>query len=196
MRDEELGRVASPPSHPASPPSHPASPEPLSGLGPSGGCLSRKRSVCQTCDGMGFLRTVSSYGQGSNRQWHHSQHPCPSCTRPASATEARSAETRSGSAEGEGAAREAGDAKSQSPSQSSPPAGEDDLVQRLWQELVEKDDRTSPEEYPEMALITFDEFADYAREIAAEGVFGFAQAILHGDDEHRAWLIARSARFP
>ncbi len=31
-------------------------------------------------------------------------------------------------------------------------------VERLWQELIEKDDRTSPAEYPDMALITFDEF--------------------------------------
>lgn len=29
---------------------------------------------------------------------------------------------------------------------------------RLWQELLDKDDRTSPAEYPEMALITWDEF--------------------------------------
>jgi len=32
-----------------------------------------------------------------------------------------------------------------------------------WQDLVEKDDRTSPEEYPEMALITREELADYMR---------------------------------
>lgn len=30
-----------------------------------------------------------------------------------------------------------------------------------WQELLEKDDRTSPEEYPEMALITSDELTRY-----------------------------------
>jgi hypothetical protein len=28
----------------------------------------------------------------------------------------------------------------------------------LWTDLVEKDDRTSPEEYPDMALIKFEEF--------------------------------------
>lgn len=33
-----------------------------------------------------------------------------------------------------------------------------DVVEQLWQELLEKDDRTSPAEYPDMALITFDEF--------------------------------------
>jgi hypothetical protein len=31
-------------------------------------------------------------------------------------------------------------------------------VARLWQELLDKDDRTSPEEYPDMVLITFEEF--------------------------------------
>lgn len=33
-------------------------------------------------------------------------------------------------------------------------------VESLWQEILEKDDRTSPAEYPEMALITFEEFRD------------------------------------
>lgn len=32
------------------------------------------------------------------------------------------------------------------------------LIGRLWRELLEKDDRTSPAEYPDMALITFAEF--------------------------------------
>lgn len=32
---------------------------------------------------------------------------------------------------------------------------------KLWQELLDKDDRTSPEEYPTMALITFDELKDF-----------------------------------
>lgn len=39
-------------------------------------------------------------------------------------------------------------------------------ISELWQDLLEKDDRTSPEEYPEMALITFDEFAAYLRQFA------------------------------
>lgn len=33
-------------------------------------------------------------------------------------------------------------------------------VEKEWQDLLEKDDRTSPEEYPDMALITFEEFRD------------------------------------
>lgn len=32
------------------------------------------------------------------------------------------------------------------------------LVERLWQDLLDKDDRTSPAIYPDMALIAFDEF--------------------------------------
>lgn len=39
------------------------------------------------------------------------------------------------------------------------PAGE---VREIWQQLLEKDDRTSPAEYPDMALITFEEFAALA----------------------------------
>ena len=33
-------------------------------------------------------------------------------------------------------------------------------INGLWQDQLEKDDRTSPEEYPDMALITFEEFRD------------------------------------
>ncbi len=36
-------------------------------------------------------------------------------------------------------------------------------AEEAWSDLVEKDDRTSPEEYPEMCLITFDELRDYMR---------------------------------
>jgi hypothetical protein len=32
-------------------------------------------------------------------------------------------------------------------------------VREMWLDLLEKDDRTSPAEYPDMALITYDEFA-------------------------------------
>lgn len=38
-------------------------------------------------------------------------------------------------------------------------AGE--AIEDLWQELCERDDRTSPEEYPEMCLINFDELSDF-----------------------------------
>ncbi len=39
-------------------------------------------------------------------------------------------------------------------------------VKEAWRDLLEKDDRTSPADYPDMALITFEEFAA----IAASGV--------------------------
>ena len=48
------------------------------------------------------------------------------------------------------------------------PAG--DLVERVadaWQELIEYDDRTSPEEYPEMALITREELAAFMARTAS-----------------------------
>jgi Lar family restriction alleviation protein len=41
-------------------------------------------------------------------------------------------------------------------------------AQELWQELLDKDDRTSPKEYPEMVLITFDEFRDFLSAVAFE----------------------------
>lgn len=34
------------------------------------------------------------------------------------------------------------------------------LVDQAWRDLLEKDDRTSPSEYPEMVLITHDELAE------------------------------------
>lgn len=37
--------------------------------------------------------------------------------------------------------------------------------QELWRDLCEKDDRTSPEEYPDMALITEDEFLYVCAEV-------------------------------
>lgn len=36
-------------------------------------------------------------------------------------------------------------------------------AEQAWQELLEKDDRTSPEQYPEMCLITVDELRDFMR---------------------------------
>lgn len=38
--------------------------------------------------------------------------------------------------------------------------------EEAWDDLVNKVDRNSPEEYPEMALITFDELAGYMRQAA------------------------------
>lgn len=54
----------------------------------------------------------------------------------------------------------------------------DDLKQRFdpvtcaclnsWHDLCEKDDRTSPEDYPDHCLITYDELSGYIRAACAE----------------------------
>jgi len=36
-----------------------------------------------------------------------------------------------------------------------------EIIEALWRDLGEKTDRNSPVEYPEMCLITFEEFRDY-----------------------------------
>ena len=57
-------------------------------------------------------------------------------------------------------------------------------LDEAWQDLVDKDDRTSPEEYPDMALITREELADYMQSpqsrgqaLVREGEAGVAHAI-------------------
>lgn len=42
------------------------------------------------------------------------------------------------------------------------------IIRDLWQDLMEKDDRNSPAEYPEMCLVTFEEFAGYLEASAAQ----------------------------
>ena len=42
-------------------------------------------------------------------------------------------------------------------------------VADAWQDLVHKSDRTSPEEYPDMALITREELADYMQSAQSRG---------------------------
>jgi hypothetical protein len=49
----------------------------------------------------------------------------------------------------------------------SPPAGEERSIEAMWQDLIEMDDRTSPADSPEMALITFEEFSAYLTEARA-----------------------------
>lgn len=41
------------------------------------------------------------------------------------------------------------------------------VIQGFWLDLQEKNDRTSPEEYPDMCLITRDELAAFARYVTA-----------------------------
>lgn len=40
-------------------------------------------------------------------------------------------------------------------------------AEELWRDLCEKDDRTSPEYYPDMALISEDEFVSVCEQVAA-----------------------------
>lgn len=50
---------------------------------------------------------------------------------------------------------------------------------QAWQDLLDKDDRTSPEDYPDMALITKSELTDYmhaCQQIAGMGWLGIAEA--------------------
>ena len=54
---------------------------------------------------------------------------------------------------------------------------QDDRIAQEWQRIVEFDDRTSPEEYPDHALLTFDEFRDAVRRVS----FG-----PEGDNHHNA----------
>jgi hypothetical protein len=42
-------------------------------------------------------------------------------------------------------------------------------IERVWQDLLDKDDRTSPEEYPDMVLITREELASAAEALAVAG---------------------------
>lgn len=46
-----------------------------------------------------------------------------------------------------------------------------------WMDLVEKTDRTSPAEYPEMVLITFEELRDYMREFADREIERLREAL-------------------
>lgn len=55
-------------------------------------------------------------------------------------------------------------------------------IKELWQDLLDKDDRTSPSEYPDMCLITFEEFADYMQ--AAWSAQSSRIAELQADAEH------------
>lgn len=43
-------------------------------------------------------------------------------------------------------------------------------IDDIWQELIEKDDRTSPAEYPEMALITYGEVIQICKRAEQQGV--------------------------
>jgi hypothetical protein len=48
----------------------------------------------------------------------------------------------------------------------------DKLIAEVWQEILDKDDRNSPEEYPEMVMITYEEFADYMQRASSGSARG------------------------
>jgi hypothetical protein len=79
------------------------------------------------------------------------------------------------------------------------PSTAKDRIARLWQDLLDKDDRTSPEEYPDMALITFDEFEQsilaLLPEAAAIRAAAFEEAAreLERSYPDHAWLNAACA---
>jgi hypothetical protein len=43
-------------------------------------------------------------------------------------------------------------------------------IESIWRDLLDKDDRTSPAEYPEMCLITKEELQDYMERAASDGM--------------------------
>lgn len=56
-------------------------------------------------------------------------------------------------------------------------------AREFWKELVEKTDRTSPVEYPDMALITFDELAALLAQVEAETREALMQSILDPENQ-------------
>lgn len=67
----------------------------------------------------------------------------------------------------------------------------DDLIDECWQESLDVDNRASPEEYPDFALISHAELADYMRRAAGATPAPDRDAVL----EEAAWVV-ESMRFP
>lgn len=66
-------------------------------------------------------------------------------------------------------------------------------VAEAWQELCEKDDRTSPAEHPDMCLITRDELLGYMSLANAEGErAGIERAAKVCDDSFRDGSLTRT----
>lgn len=59
-----------------------------------------------------------------------------------------------------------------------------------WQELCEKSDRTSPEDYPDMCLITQDELREYMRGSFVGGVLQAVETLRHASGKHEAEAAA------
>lgn len=98
------------------------------------------------------LETLIAYAEdGEAHDEGALDHDCPICTMLVPAREALASYDR--------------DERREDEEHTLTQVGEDGLEmltpETAWHDLIEKNDRTSPEEYPEMCLITFDELADY-----------------------------------
>jgi hypothetical protein len=70
------------------------------------------------------------------------------------------------------------------------------ILDEAWRELVEKDDRTSPAEYPDMALITRDELAGFmALATPSTGAVGWDDP-KESELEQRAFAAANGKDVP
>lgn len=58
-----------------------------------------------------------------------------------------------------------------------PPRRHNEIVDFVWQGLLDKDDRTSPEEYPEMCLIEREELSSIIAEVMAEAAYQASEAL-------------------
>ena len=58
-----------------------------------------------------------------------------------------------------------------------PPRRHAEIVDFIWQGLLDKDDRTSPEEYPDMVLISKDELSGHIAECMGEAAWQASQAV-------------------
>lgn len=58
-----------------------------------------------------------------------------------------------------------------------PPRRHAEIVDFIWQGLLDKDDRTSPEEYPDMALISKGELSGHIAEAMADAAWQASQAL-------------------
>ena len=67
----------------------------------------------------------------------------------------------------------------------------------LWRDLCEKDDRTSPEEYPDMALLTFEEFCSLLDAARRKGIEEAADmADVYGDPVLRDAILDLADKEP
>lgn len=84
------------------------------------------------------------------------------------------------------------DSPTQRPASQAAPTREEFLPRDAWNELVHKDDRTSPDDYPDMCLISIDELKDYMERHTRPA----PQAALDSIPPHLNYLIGRGKTRP